>query len=137
VSLDVAHALDRYLTTFATRDPAAIADLHSPGSIFWLRLNERPAVGRPAVEQEFAALFSHYRDLTFEVRNTRLGATFWVLDWVLNFQVADRRIGFDCLDVVDLDRHGSVARKNTWIDLAQAQARAGTVTDSGNRRPRP
>ncbi|GAA3614024.1 hypothetical protein GCM10022419_118990 [Nonomuraea rosea] len=118
---------DTYAATFATRDVAAIVALHSPGSQFWLHNGERPVHGRTAVRDTFAALFEQWPDLGFETYRVIVGDRHWVLDWaltaVLTGQDGHRRpIRFDCLDVVTLDADGLVERKDTFIDLPQAQA---------------
>ena len=123
VGAEIHRLLDRYITVFASREPAAITALHSPGSTYWLRLDKPPAISRNAVEREFEALFAQYPDLRCEVRDVRTGDSFWVLDWVMDFQGSRGRVRFDCLDLVDVDGDGLVDRKVTFVDLAQAQAR--------------
>ena len=128
---DIQALLDRYLTTFSSRDPAAIAALHSPDSSYWLRLDREPVVGRQQIEEEFARTFAQYPDARCEVREVKIGPSFWVLDWVLDFRGQQSRIRFDCLDVVDVDSDGLVERKITFADLAQAQT--GMLTDTRAR----
>jgi hypothetical protein len=52
------------------------------------------------------------------------GPDFWVLDWKLTFlpEGAGQRVGFDCVDVVNVDADGLVSRKDTFVDMVQLQA---------------
>jgi hypothetical protein len=113
---------ERYLATFATREPDRIVALHAPDGTFWLRTGREPVVGRPAIATAFADLFAQWPEMTFEVRAASFGPDFWVLDWVLDAQGRHGRIRFGCLDLVHVDTAGLVASKHTFVDLAQATA---------------
>jgi hypothetical protein len=124
-------AYDRYLTTFATRDPEAIVALHSPDSRFWQRTGQDAVLGREAIATAFGTLFAQWPDLTFEVREVHFGPDFWVLDWILDSQGRSGRIRFDCLDFVTVDGAGLVKTKTTYVDLAQAQQALVLDADRG------
>ncbi|MEV0389577.1 nuclear transport factor 2 family protein [Nonomuraea sp. NPDC050643] len=132
-SLDVEKLFDAYASTFATRDAHAIVALHSPQTKFWLRNGEQPVHGRPAVRETFAAMFEQWPEMGFEVHRLITGDRHWVLDWALTAVLttpdgARHPVSFDCLDVVILDQNGLVERKDTFIDLPQAQAALTAVT---------
>lgn len=122
MAISIQDHLDRYLATFATREPSKIVELHSPDSVYWQRTDNEPVTGRAAIAEAFANLFAQWADLACEVRETAVGPDFWVLDWVLTAQGRHGRIRFDCLDVVHVDTAGLVTTKSTFVDLAQAQA---------------
>jgi hypothetical protein len=126
-SFDVRQLFDTYAATFATCDPDAIVALHAPGTRFWLHTGGGPVDGRAAVRKTFAGFFEQWPELGFDVYRVITGPRHWVLDWaltaVLNGPDRTRRpIRFDCLDLVTLDDDGLVDRKDTFIDVVQAQA---------------
>jgi ketosteroid isomerase-like protein len=125
--LTVRDIFDTYATTFATRDVDAIVAPHSPGTQFWLHNGEQPVRGRSALHETFAAMFTQWPEMGFDVHRLIVGDRHWVLDWALTAVLTDsdgrpRPIRFDCLDVVTLDEDGLVERKDTFVDLPQAQA---------------
>jgi ketosteroid isomerase-like protein len=136
---DVRELFDTYATTFATRDVDAIAALHSPETQFWLHNGEQPVQGRSALRDSFAALFAQWPDMGFDIHRVIIGDRHWVLDWALTAVLTDsggnrRPIRFGCLDVVTLDEDGLVERKDTFIDLPEAQAAlAAVAAGSGGR----
>jgi hypothetical protein len=118
---------DRYATTFATCDPDAIVRLHSPDSQFWLHLGEEPVRGRDAIRDRFAEYFQQWPSFGFDTYRVHVGDRHWVLDWALTAKLRgadgmDRPVRFDCLDLVEIDNGGLVTRKDTFVDLVQAQA---------------
>lgn len=119
----------RYFAAWEARDPDAIAALHTEDTVFWSRLGTEPVRGRAAVRQTFAELFERFPQLSFETNRLLFGPDFWVFDWVLRFvpKGAGDPVGFDAVDVVQLSPEGLVARKDTFIDLVQAQAAVGTT----------
>ncbi|MFK4086371.1 nuclear transport factor 2 family protein [Kribbella sp. NPDC020789] len=135
-SNNVQEVFDTYVTTFATRDVDAIAALHSPATQFWLHNGEQPIHGRSALRDTFATMFAQWPEMGFDIHRTIIGDRHWVLDWALTAVFTgpdgDRRpIRFDCLDVVTLDENGLVERKDTFIDLPQAQAALTAVPAAG------
>lgn len=128
----VRELFDTYATTFATRNVDAIVALHSPETQFWLHNGEQPVHGRSALRDTFAAMFIQWPEMGFDIYRVIVGDRHWVLDWALTAVLTDpdghrRPIRFDCLDVVTLDDDGLVERKDTFIDLPQAQAALSTV----------
>jgi uncharacterized protein (TIGR02246 family) len=119
----------RYFAAWEARDPDAIAALHTEDTVFWSRLGSEPVRGRDAVRQTFAELFERFPQLSFETNRLLFGPDFWVFDWVLKFvpEGAADAVGFDAVDVVQLSPEGLVARKDTFVDLVQAQAAVGTT----------
>jgi len=60
------------------------------------------------------------------VYRVRIGDRHWVLDWALTSEVvgadgSSKPVRFDCIDLVEIDDHGLVTRKDTFVDLVQAQ----------------
>ncbi|MFC4013685.1 nuclear transport factor 2 family protein [Nonomuraea purpurea] len=136
-SLEAREVFDTYVMTFATRDVDAIVALHSPETQYWLHSGEQPVRGRSALRDTFAALFAQWPEMGFDIQRAIIGDRHWVLDWVLTAVLSgpdgrQRPIRFDCLDVVTLAEDGLVERKDTFIDLPQAQAALTAVT-AGSR----
>ena len=126
VTIDTASIFDRYASTFATRDPDAIVELHTPDSQFWLHLGEQPVRGRQAIRDRFAELFEQWPSFGFDTYRVRVGDRHWVLDWALTAELTGpdrtrRAVRFDCIDLVEIDDNGLVTRKDTFVDLVQAQ----------------
>jgi uncharacterized protein (TIGR02246 family) len=124
---DIQTVFDRYAATFATRDPDAIVRLHSPDSQFWLHLGEEPIRGRAAIRDRFSEYFEQWPSFGFDTYRVHVGPHHWVLDWALTSVLAGvdgtkRPVRFDCIDLVEVDYDGLVARKDTFVDLVQAQA---------------
>ena len=129
--LDVRRIFANYAATFATLDPDAIVALHSEDTRFWLHTGEDPVLGRDAVRQKFAGFFEQWPEFGFDVYRVLVGERHWVLDWALTAVLTDadgstRPIRFDCLDVVEVDDNGLVTRKDTFVDLVQAQVALGS-----------
>lgn len=115
---------ERYFSRWEARDPEAIVALHSEDTSFRTRLGADPVQGRDAVRAAFAEFFERFPEFGFETHRVLYGEGFWILDWKLTFkpEEATERVGFDCLDVVDVDGDGLVARKETFVDTVQLQA---------------
>lgn len=116
---------DRYAQAWASRDPDAIVALHTEQSVFHLRLDRVAVTGRTALRAAFAELLAQWPKLGVEPNEVRYGTDFWVLDWTLTAELreagASRRVRVDCLDLVTTSAEGLVARKDTFVDLVQAQ----------------
>jgi steroid delta-isomerase-like uncharacterized protein len=126
-TLDPRALFERYAAAFSTLDPDAIVALHAPDTQFWLHTGGQAVTGRAAVRKTFAGFFEQWPGLGFDVVRLITGDGHWVLDWVLTATLTDadggrRPIRFDCLDVVTLAPDGLVLRKDTYVDLVQAQA---------------
>jgi uncharacterized protein (TIGR02246 family) len=126
IAVDTRAVYETYATTFATCDPDAIVVLHTEDSQFWLHLGEEPVQGRAAIRDRFAQYFEQWRSFGFDVYRVRFGDRHWVLDWALTSEIigADgtpKPVRFDCIDLVEVDDDGLVTRKDTFVDLVQAQ----------------
>ncbi|GFG63889.1 hypothetical protein MKUB_13790 [Mycobacterium kubicae] len=119
--LDVRDIADRYFAAWRTRDPDAIASLHTEDTRFWMHAGTQPVVGRTAARAAFAEIFARFPDFAFEIYRVRYGTDHWVLDWALIS--GGRR--FDCRDLVDLSPDGLVVRKDSFVDAGQIPAAAG------------
>jgi hypothetical protein len=128
------HAIfDRYAATFASCDPDAIVQLHSLDSQFWLHLGEAPVEGRDAIRDRFAEYFEQWPSFGFDVYRVHVGEQHWVLDWALTSELIQpdgtrRPIRFDCIDLVEVNDEGFVTRKDTFVDLVQAQQALAEAT---------
>lgn len=126
---DLDGLFSRYLAAWAAGDPDAIVALHTDDTTFTLRHGLPPIEGRAAVRAAFADLLDRFPGFRPEVRDVHHGARHWVLEWTLS-SVVDRATGrrarWDCLDLVVVSADGLVARKDTYLDAAQA-ARAGAL----------
>jgi hypothetical protein len=129
--IDTRRIFDRYASTFATCDPDAIVELHTADSQFWLHLGEAPVRGRQAIRDRFAELFEQWPAFGFDTYRVCVGHRHWVLDWALTAEPAGpdgapRPVRFDCIDLVEIDDDGLVTRKDTFVDLVQAQQALST-----------
>jgi hypothetical protein len=125
-ALDTRTIYETYASTFAKCDPDAIVKLHTVDSQFWLHLGEKPVRGRAAIRDRFAEYFEQWPSFGFDVYRVRIGERHWVLDWALTSEViggdgTSKPVRFDCIDLVEIDDNGLVARKDTFVDLVQAQ----------------
>jgi uncharacterized protein (TIGR02246 family) len=123
-ALDLEKISERYFAAWEARDPDAIVELHTEDTQFWSRLGAEPVKGRDQVRATFADLFERFPEFSFEAYRVLYGPDFWVLDWALSFRPEGSKetARFDCLDVVNVSSDGLVARKDTFIDMVQAQA---------------
>jgi ketosteroid isomerase-like protein len=120
---DLTAISERYFAAWAAHDPDAIVALHTPDTRFWMHMGGEPVVGREAVRDAFAEIFTQFPDLTWETYRVIVGEDHWILDWA----VISGNIRFDCLDVVNVSPDGLVARKDTFVDAAQLQAALGVT----------
>jgi len=118
---DLTAVSERYFAAWAAHDPDAIAALHTPDTQFWMHVGGEPVVGRAAVRDTFAEIFTQFPDFTWETYRVIFGESHWVLDWAL----ISGEVRFDCLDVVNVAPDGLVVRKDTFVDAAQLQAALG------------
>jgi ketosteroid isomerase-like protein len=120
--LAVEEVAKAYFAAWEARDPDRIAALHTEDTRFQIHANTEPTRGRDAVRQAFADLFEQWPNFTFDVHRVLTGDAHWVLDWTLRSSGGPAGdVRFDCLDVVAVEQ-GLVARKDTFVDLAQLQA---------------
>ena len=111
----LADLYDRYVGAWAAHDPDAIIALHTDDTTFWLHHGQDAVLGRDAVRDTFATMFTQLPDFRFIVHRTVFGARHWVLDWTL----AAGEVKWDCLDLVTVTGDWRVARKDTFIDGVQ------------------
>jgi hypothetical protein len=104
-----------YVEAWRQKDPAAIAELHAEDGVLHLHVGTPPAVGRAAVRASCESLFA---TLDYEAAPTRIhfGTDHWVLEWTMT--VGEHLI--DCIDVIAMSPDGLVARKDGYVDAAQA-----------------
>jgi uncharacterized protein (TIGR02246 family) len=121
--LDLQAISTRYFAAWEARDPDAIVALHTPDTRFETHAGGEPVHGRAAVRDTFAGLFEQFPNFGFDVHRVLFGADHWMLDWTLTFDGPDgERLGFDCIDAVEVAPDGLVARKDTFFDFVQLQA---------------
>lgn len=117
---------ERYVGTFGTKDVARIVELHAEDGVFQLHTGREPVRGRAAIAATFQGFFDQWPQFGFELHRTLFTPDAWILDWsvtaVLPGATGPRPISFHALDVVNVDDHGLVSRKETFIDLAQVKA---------------
>jgi uncharacterized protein (TIGR02246 family) len=125
-ALDLETISERYFAAWEARDPDAIVALHTEDTQFWSHVGTEAVKGRDQVRETFAELFERFPEFSFETYRVLYGPDFWVLDWALIFRPegSEETARFDCLDVVSVSPEGLVARKDTFIDMVQAQAAA-------------
>lgn len=124
---DTPALFEAYAKAWTEQDPDAIIALHAADTQFWLHSGSGPVRGRRAVRDAFAEMFTQWPEFGFEVYRVLTGDAHWVLDWALTAVLAGpegrpRPVRFDCLDIVTVDAHGLVVRKDTFVDFPQVQA---------------
>jgi ketosteroid isomerase-like protein len=127
---DIERISQRYFAAWEACDPDRIAELHTRASRFELHAGGEVAKGRAGVRQAFADIFAQWPGFDFETHRVLYGERHWVLDWDLlttlnvhhDGKQGDKRVRLHCLDVVTIDEDGLVSRKDTFVDVAQANA---------------
>src|ERR1044072_7535192 len=121
--LDLEAISNRYFAAWEARDPDAIVALHTADTRFETHAGGEPVHGRDAVRETFAGLFAQFPQLGFDVHRVLFGERHWTLDWTLTFDGPEgTRLGFDCIDAVEVSDDGLVRRKDTFFDFVQLQA---------------
>ncbi len=122
--MDLEQISEQYFTAWEARDPDAIVAMHTEDTTFWTHLGTEAVEGREAVRATFADIFERFPEWGYETYRVLYGPGFWVLDWKLTFlpDGASERVGFDCVDVVNVNEDGLVTRKDTFVDMVQLQA---------------
>src|SRR4029079_16723969 len=64
---------ERYFAAWAAHDPDAIVALHTADTQFWMHMGGDPVVGRDAVRDTFAEIFTQFPDFTWETYRMILG----------------------------------------------------------------
>lgn len=127
----VAHPLqkvfDTYHAAWESNDAQRIAALHSPDGMFWMRDGSEPVRGREALARHYAGVFARFPHFGWEMHRVMFGEDFWVFEWTMVANVTDKAgeaftAKVDMVDVVNVDAHGQVTRKDVYINNAQAQA---------------
>ncbi|WP_407565480.1 ester cyclase [Streptomyces sp. 184] len=107
---------DRYHACWEARDPARIAALHTPDSIFHLHSSQPPAQGREAIRTAAAETFALVPDLTFHLLALRVGDDFWAARMTMTgTSAAGNEVAVDLADFV-LVRDGEVLEKHSYVD---------------------
>jgi len=125
-SIDLDTLAKQYLTAWTSADVDAILVLHAPDSQFQVHDGREVVTGADALREAFAEVFVRYPHFGADVRRLMFGDRHWVLDWTLTFRPeGGEERGFHCLDVVEVDDHGLVSRKDTFVNHAEARAALG------------
>ncbi len=114
-----------YFAGWAARDVERILALHTEDTRFEIHAGGGPSVGLPAVREAFSQLFAQWPGFRFESHRVLFGELHWVLDWTLIADLPHGEVRFGCLDVVEVSPEGRVARKDTYVDIAELNAALG------------
>ena len=116
----------RYAAAWATRDPDAIAAMHTRDGMFHLHsAGSAPARGREAVRDAFAGILALIPDLGYEPVSLRVGEDHWVAEWrIVGTSAQGGRVEADLIDVVEV-RDGLVHSKQSYVDALALQAQLG------------
>lgn len=117
----LAHA---YANAWASREPLAIADLHTEDSVFHLHDILEPHVGRDRIAAFAAATVADSPDLTFDPIRVRLGADHFVSEYVMRGTLAGQSFACHGADIFTV-RANRVARKDSYIDWLTFVAQTG------------
>ena len=132
VATQVAHrsplaaVFERYHVGWETRDPDLIASLHSADTVFWLHDGSEPVTGREALRRHCVGMFAAY-DFTFEMGRRLYGEDHWIFEWKMVLSLAEPggarfTAHVEMLDVVTVNAHGEVTRKDVYMNGKQAAA---------------
>jgi len=126
---DVAGVADAYAKAWNSRDVDTILALHAEGSTFHSHGRGAAVEGVESLRAAFNEVFALFPGFRAEIHRLLLGDQTWTLDWTLHFKPASGgERSFGCIDIVELDDEGLVARKDTYYDLASfKQAMAGAA----------
>ena len=116
----------RYAAAWASRDPDAIAALHTEDGVFHLHsAGSEPARGREAVRDAFAGILALIPDLGYAPVSLRVGDDHWVAEWrIVGTSAQGGRVEADLIDVVEV-RDGLVHSKQSYADALTLQAQLG------------
>ncbi|GAA1611483.1 hypothetical protein GCM10009789_77250 [Kribbella sancticallisti] len=126
-TIDTASVAEAYAKAWNSRDVDAILALHAEGSTFHSHGRGAAVEGIEGLRAAFGQVFELFPGFRAEIHRLLLGEGHWTLDWTLHFEPAGGgERGFGCIDIVELDEEGLVARKDTYYDLESfKQATAG------------
>lgn len=124
ITLDQVFA--RYHMGWDTKNPDLIASLHSADTIFHLHDGSPPVHGREALRQSCTEMFSRF-NFAFEMVRFFHGVDHWVFEWAMVLQLTDSggvpfKAHVEMLDLVTIDDHLLVSRKDVYMNGAQAKA---------------
>ena len=128
--VNILAVMEAYSRSWADRDPARIASLHTEDTTFQMHIGTAPVIGRAAMRDACADIFRTYRNFTVIVRRVICGDRHWVLEWTLSATMGVQRDGkevdapvtVDCVDVVVVSDGGLVSSKDTYMDVAHVNA---------------
>ena len=127
-AVDLVAVSEDYLAAWEARDPDRIVAHHSEDTVFEIHAGSGPVEGREAVRKSFAELFQQWPNFGFDVHRVLFGERHWVLDWsLLSSGGPAGDVRFRCLDVVEVDGQGLVARKDTYVDMGELNAALGNA----------
>jgi hypothetical protein len=126
---DIAAIADRYRQAWVAHDVDAIVSMHTLDARFHSHGRDVAVHGRDALRTEFARVLNRFPGFGVEVHRLLFGDRHWVLDWTLSFQPrGSERLGFRCIDLVEIDEDGLISDKDTYYDLAEAGAAMGAAS---------
>lgn len=121
---NIQEIFERYHAGWEARNPEQIASMHSADTLFWVHDGTPAIKGRDALTQHCTAMFARM-DFRLERQRLYFGPAHWVFDWLMvaapsggQGSVAEVRI--EMLDLVTIDAHGLVTRKDVYFNGAQA-----------------
>lgn len=129
-----------YAAAWSSHDPARIAALHTPDTVFDLRVDgETPAVGRAAAEARFAGILRDNPGYASTVRKVAFGADFVVIEYAIamnppapfvlgrfRYTPTGAAYSVPAIDMIRF-RDGLVAEKVTFLDTESVRAHSSAV----------
>ena len=133
-----------YAAAWVSRDPERISALHTPDTVFDLRIDgEKPAVGRPAVRTRFASILHDNPTYSSTVRKVGFGPDFVVIEYDIamappapfvlgRFRYIPTGTSYTvpAIDVIHF-RSGLVSEKVTFLDVDTIRAKSDSVEPAG------
>ncbi len=124
MSMDVPELAMTYSQAWQSKDPAAIAALHTEDSVFHLHNVVEPWVGREEIAAAAAKIFEDSPDLSFELVRTHLGTDHYIGEYVMKGTRNGKPFACEGADLF-MVRDGQIARKDSYIDWVTYQKQTG------------
>lgn len=118
----------QYHQAWADHDPAAIAALHTEGSVFHLHGVAPAAAGRTAVAALVTSLVGVIPDLAFALTRGYVAPDHLVIEYDMSGTFDGSPFVCDGVDVIAVS-DGLVDRKDTYLDLTALVGQVGPLPD--------
>jgi len=125
-----------YVAAWEARDPDQIASYHAEDGIFHLHSDAEVVVGRAAIRDTFAGLFTIFPNLAFIEQELVSAEYGWTVRWAMSATLAlpypagskvaeaGSRFEIDAIDLITV-ADGELTAKHTYLDWQSALSQLG------------